>query len=481
MLYIWKTFVDCVDPIVKILHIPSMSIIINSLRGKFSSLGPGIKALLFAVSLAAAVALEEDEAVESFRTPKEELVSRFRLCTEQALGHAQFLTSKDLVVLQASVLYVSTLPHIGDAPLATSLTGSLTRVAGTMRLHVESFEGSQRKQRSALEVELRRRLWWQVCFLDSRSRDAKLPDLSISETSFDTKAPANIEDESLLPEMTSIPDYSLMTPTRMTLTLIRCDNWRLYRSIRRELDAPLATHVRILREAQQHTETTYLQHLQRENAFDALIKTMTSLFFAKIEQGIHRHQLRFGRSPSGTKARNDPQLLSIFFQSSISILESMHELWTNSAWQRWRWQLQGQFPWHTVGAVFIQICQVPWSPVSERAWDLARKLFDELPKSAHKDVLWERLNQLAIMATRHREAHLVQPHAGPVFPILDSQTTGAGSTDFMAWEDVMPSMGVVPLGDTPDTANGLDFDVHEMGDVPAEWLEWDDFVNMDMF
>jgi hypothetical protein len=47
MLFIWQAYVDDVDPFIKVLHVRSMEKIIRGLRGKFSSLGPAMEALLF--------------------------------------------------------------------------------------------------------------------------------------------------------------------------------------------------------------------------------------------------------------------------------------------------------------------------------------------------------------------------------------------------------------------------------------------------
>lgn len=475
-----------------------------------------MEALLFAISLAAVVSLEEEEVSDSFRIPKAQLTSRFKLCTERALSHTQFLTSNDIVVFQAFVIYVAILPHIGEQKLASSLTGSLVRVAGSLKLHIDPESDKQKTPLNAVELECRRRLWWQVCFLDSRTRDARLPDLSISESSFDTKLPADVDDAQLRTDMLRA-DVSTSFPTGMALTLIRCENWLLYRSIRRQLDASMDTHLAILREAQAKIETKYIQSLRPDNDFDNLVKTMAHLFFAKIEQGIHRHYLRRSGANARRRPTYDPKLLAIFFNSSIAILEAMHNLRTNPSWKRWQWQLQGQFPWHTVGAVFIQICHLPWTPVSERAWDLARKLVDELPPESRKEILWGRLNKLAAMAAAHRDSQIAKSDGSkdgatrPSGPELSGAELPPGAGETHGNGFASEEISNVPFGDKTDQAmswtrsndtislefyddatfsalvgEGLQNEARSnlligMADVPAEWQDWDDLINMDLF
>ncbi|KAK2592945.1 hypothetical protein QQS21_009352 [Conoideocrella luteorostrata] len=517
MLYIWKTYVENVDPFVKILHKPTMNTIISRLKGKFSSLGHGLEALLFAISLAAIISLDEDEVLQSFRTTKADLISRFRLCTERALAHTHFLTTQDVIVIQAFVIYVAMLPHIGLQQLASSLTGSLLRVACSFKLHIDPAKVLRGNLLNAIEMESRRRLWWQVCFVDSRTRDARIPDLSISETSFDTKKPSNVDDADLRVDDT-LSDVPIRSPSEMTLTWIRCENWLLYRSIRRQLDAPIETHLDILKKARSHNDAEYLQHLRPDDDFDSLIKTMSQLFFAKMEQGIHRHYLKRAHSHSaGKKTGHDPRLLGIFFNFSIAILEAMHSLKTNPAWKQWAWQLQGQFPWHTVGAVFIQICQLPWTPVSERAWSLAKRLVDELPPESRKEIIWERLIRLSSMAAKHRSSQAEKATISDINALNRPQTqqsvtpgrlsveadllnTGSGSADATSqsgFEDggdrwrTLTNFNELDsfdfLGDAAfPTVHGEawetpSYEISGMSGVPQEWSDWDDLITMDLF
>jgi hypothetical protein len=514
MLYIWKSYVDNVDPFIKILHIPTMDSIVFQLRGKFSSLGHSMEALLFAISLASVVSLEEEEAMDSFRVPKRELISRFRLCTERALAHSQFLISNDITVFRALVIYVSILPHIGEQKLASSLAGSLVRIAASLKLHVDPDNARLNVPLDPIEAECRRRLWWQVCFIDSRTKDSNLPGTSISESSFNTKRPSIVDDTQLRTGSPRV-EASISSPSVMTLTAIRCENWALYRSIRQRPDDPLEIHLGLVREAQGKLEATYLQYLRPDNDFDNLVKTMSTLFFAKIEQGIHRHFLRLSATNNtGEWPSYDPNLLAIFFNLSVTILETTHALRTNQAWHRWRWQLQGRFPWHTVGAVFMQLCQLPWTPVSEKAWNLAWLLIDELPPDSRKEGLWDRLNRLASKASSHRDSQIAKEQAGQYTPenalapapneayaqppanvellgnitgatdipggisgsennwILSWMTTGENNA-FDFYDDATFSAiveGALPSGEVPDVS------LYGMTGVPTEWQDWDDLL-----
>lgn len=59
--YIWQVFVENVDPMIKILHVPTMDKVIRQSKGRFEPPGSGMRALMFAISLAAITSLSDAE------------------------------------------------------------------------------------------------------------------------------------------------------------------------------------------------------------------------------------------------------------------------------------------------------------------------------------------------------------------------------------------------------------------------------------
>ena len=73
-----------------------------------------------------------------------------------------------------------------------------------------------------VQVELRRRLWAQICHLDYRSAEALGHDPTITDEQFDTLMPSNIDDTSIVEGVGSIgPPTNAERFTDMTLHLIR--------------------------------------------------------------------------------------------------------------------------------------------------------------------------------------------------------------------------------------------------------------------
>jgi hypothetical protein len=59
--FIWQVYQENVDPILKIIHVPSMSKIIKELRHNLDNLTPSMEALMFSIYYASITSLDEDE------------------------------------------------------------------------------------------------------------------------------------------------------------------------------------------------------------------------------------------------------------------------------------------------------------------------------------------------------------------------------------------------------------------------------------
>ncbi|RMJ12244.1 hypothetical protein CDV36_008128 [Fusarium kuroshium] len=326
MLFIWQAYVENVDPFIKVLHVPTIEKVVRELRGNFSSYGAKMEALLFAISLAAITSMNEEAVSFNFNTPRSQLIQRYQFGTEQALARADFLITKDIIVLQALVIYLSLLPHLGSKEKVWPMMGLVLRLAKSVGLHRDDDEHA----RSQFERETRRRLWWQICFVDSQSRRVEAPELSITPSSFDTSIPSNLDDMDLLDDVSSHLPPSHEKPTATTLCLIRCELWRLTQSLRDDATKSPESQLELLNLTKTKIETKYLGHLQLDKPWDSFIRTMATLFFSKVVE------LLICRQPSSQHS------VATTLEPVMNTIKSVHALKSNPSWSKWRWQLQGQ-------------------------------------------------------------------------------------------------------------------------------------------
>lgn len=102
----WQIFTINIDPVTKILHVPSFGGHIMEAKLNLQNLDIGLEALMFAVYFAAVTSLTPSECQMRFGESKETLLARYRVAVEKSLGKSNLLTSQNMMTLQALTLYL---------------------------------------------------------------------------------------------------------------------------------------------------------------------------------------------------------------------------------------------------------------------------------------------------------------------------------------------------------------------------------------
>jgi hypothetical protein len=179
----WATFKENVDPLIKVLHIPTFEPVFFDAVAHPDKVPKGLETLLFAIYYGAVTSTTPEECLERWGEDRTSLLSKYRFALEQALARANFLYCDETVILQAFIMFLILLRRNDDARKIWTLTGLVVRIAQTLGIH---RDGSHFKL-PPFEIEMRRRLWWQVCILDARSSEDHGCDPTIVEAQFDTK------------------------------------------------------------------------------------------------------------------------------------------------------------------------------------------------------------------------------------------------------------------------------------------------------
>lgn len=112
ILFLWTVFVANVDPLVRLLHKPTMHReVVNMVLTHATGIEPPVEALLFAIYFASVTSLSPDECRSSLGGDKDTLLSRYRFAVQQALARANFLVSRSAITLQALIIYLVRIEH----------------------------------------------------------------------------------------------------------------------------------------------------------------------------------------------------------------------------------------------------------------------------------------------------------------------------------------------------------------------------------
>jgi hypothetical protein len=107
VLYYWQVYLDNCECLLKLIHTPTVNLIIqNTVRNDFHDLDKSDELLMFCFYFAAITSLTEDEVMRQFGQEKASLLERHELSIKHGLTRSRFLQTQDLKVLQALVLYL---------------------------------------------------------------------------------------------------------------------------------------------------------------------------------------------------------------------------------------------------------------------------------------------------------------------------------------------------------------------------------------
>ena len=213
---LWEVFKENVDPLVRVLHRPTAKNILINASSNTDGLSRSAEALLFAIYYGAVVSLTPEQCQSLLGESKDTLSKRYRFGTEQALARAGFLNSSSLMLLQAFVFFLICVRHQDDTRLVWSLGGLAIHLAQALGIHRDGTNFNL----NPFETEMRRRLWWHISILDTRSSEEHGTDPTFSEQFYDTKLPMNINDDDIYPDMKE-PPKERVGCTEMTFCLLR--------------------------------------------------------------------------------------------------------------------------------------------------------------------------------------------------------------------------------------------------------------------
>ena len=103
---LWQTFLDNVNPLAKIIHVPTVQRRILESSINIEQVSRPIEALMFAIYLCSMTSLNNEECGRLCGQSRATLLVKYRKVTQQALMRAGFFSTLDVVVLQAATLFL---------------------------------------------------------------------------------------------------------------------------------------------------------------------------------------------------------------------------------------------------------------------------------------------------------------------------------------------------------------------------------------
>lgn len=490
-LRLWQAFVDNVNPIVKIIHTPTVQQALLEATGHLDDVPRPMESLMFAIYSCAVYSMSNPECERITKQAKSFILPKFQCAARQALVSAGLLKTSNLTVLQAYTLFLLSMRQTYDSHSLWTLTGVAVRLAQRMGLH---RDGADLKL-PPFEIEIRRRLWWQILLLEARAGEFSGVGQVLREMQWTTRLPLNVDDNSLHPSMIELPAEQ-DGATEMLHCLIRYEiGCFLRRGGRSSLDG-----------SRQHFSSSEISVNEKEQAIQDVEELLQRRFLQYCDPSIPLHfvsavmaesamcKLRFrtyhprhywARKESVTQEEKD-----VLFFTCLRILELDNIIQSNKDTQRYLWHVNSQFQFDALIHVLSELGSRATDEKINRTWQQVDQVFQHHPEMLTKTRtgLNVAISRLAVQAWNMYNRHasreqltLYQVQSSHFRETLrfQSVTFNAGEADKVSGErkvdEYQPAMA--PTESMVDALGPpFDFNTPLTDAETMDWSKWDDLV-----
>ncbi|KAF4155505.1 hypothetical protein CNMCM6069_007913 [Aspergillus lentulus] len=215
---LWQTYLENVNPLLKVTHTPTLQPRIVDAVSDLESIHPTLEALMFSIYCIAVMSLTDNECHRLLRSSKEDLLARYRLGCRQLLIKCRPWQFTNVDGLTAVYLYLVSVSPQSDPRSLSSMLAAALRIAQRMGLHNESTYARY----TAVEAEMRRRLWWSLVIFDHRMCEMSDYKVTTLTPTWDCRIPLNVNDFEIRPDTNSCPPNS-EKPTEALFAVVRSE------------------------------------------------------------------------------------------------------------------------------------------------------------------------------------------------------------------------------------------------------------------
>ncbi|KAL8704293.1 MAG: hypothetical protein Q9201_002547 [Fulgogasparrea decipioides] len=379
---LWQIFVENVNPLTKLVHVPSLQPAIEKAITNVEHIPRGFEALMFAIYSMAVLSLTEDECKGLLGETRATLLSHYVAATKAALSRTRFMSSTSIVVLQALVLHILSIRDAYYPRAVWSLTGVAIRIAEGMGMRLDGTLLGL----SPFETEIRRRIWWQLRMHNFRAAElsgqAKFRDFELDETT--PKKPANVNDSDLYPAMPQAAAEST-TPTEMIWMMFRSDlasfaatqkvkMHKLGKAVFTSEEYPAMDDLKIkdgfIKDMEDMVETKYLRFCDPSQPlqFMTLLGTRASTNLIRFLAHHPRRWATLDQVPA-----SEQQLV---WSIVIQLLEQYSMMQSSPQLRRFAWNVPYFIQWHAVIHILDTLRAEPLRLDAMKAWRLIDDLYE---------------------------------------------------------------------------------------------------------
>nr|POE56442.1 bikaverin cluster transcription factor bik5 [Quercus suber] len=417
---LWQLYVNNVDPLVKIIHAPTIQAQVLDASSHPDTLDPAFEALLFAIFYAAAISTHTPDFVSSGgEQVTADRLATYRTAVNHALVRARFVESQDIVTLQAFVIYLVCGRFDPQGPSTWTLLSLAIRLGMRLDLHRETHA-----KRTIFDDEMRRRLWWQICILDVRTAEDAGTDPLVPEPWLSVPFPTNVNDLELHPEMSrplpSTPVGAVMFYNNLRIDVSRNLRSILFQDTTTMSESTLQCKTAAIDRLWHRLDEEYFSCCDLQVPICGFSVSTVKVVLAKARLSIH---ITAGPRMHGWGDETDDYV----FREGIHILEQTQALGTHAPFARWWWLVRTYMEWDALVLVLRGLCRDSAHPMARRAWEVVEIAFacagSVVHSPSHRQ-RWEFLRRLRARAQGHQAEPISGADNGTIAPSNEQVNPG---------------------------------------------------------
>ncbi|KAJ5572933.1 hypothetical protein N7450_009917 [Penicillium hetheringtonii] len=392
---LWTVHQENVAPLIAILHIPStQKIISDAIEGV--ELDAVHDALVLAVCFSAIVSLTPAQCQTILDRDHHTARRNYEIAFGRTLDSAGFLNPKNILIIQAAVLFLLCSRAGGNTRLVWARTAVVIRLAQSLQIHTDGEE----LKLSPFETEIRRRLWWYICILDMLSSEDQAMDTQIRPGMFNTKYPSNINGKDLSPGCSKV------------LNEIYWSRPLLDRSLTTSFSDQEDAVTRVGKNLQDE----YLSYYNLDIPLQWISATIIRL---QLSRAWLLSRIPSEPLPGSNQPHNDTA-----FETAVECINFSYLLQTNTVTAQWSWLCKSYKQWQIMAYLLAELSNRPLSAETDHAWDVVTKMLLQWQQNAQNDTAFEKpFTELVERAAAVRAAKLAVQSVPQDEPVRDPGKT----------------------------------------------------------
>ncbi|KAB8342972.1 hypothetical protein FH972_022567 [Carpinus fangiana] len=400
ILGLWETFVSNVHPLLNIFTAWRKKKIIIHVMNDKRQLSASTETFLFAMYMFAILSMTDDECKQLLGESRVNLLDRYQVALEQSLLNVGFLRTTDITVLQSYIMYLRC-----DASTLWMLTGVALRLAQRIGLHKDGATLNL----TPYEIEIRRRVWWQIVFLDARAAELSAA-RSAAFLDHDVKMPSNLTDDELQLDLKEIPE-GRVGPSDNMISLVRYEIFTYFSQLPRAdgskagftfffgKDITLADKDAALDELEKILQRKYAQFCDLLNPFHLL----ANIIIRAATNGIRliSHHPQTCGVPLTDMSPSERESLVTMARRSME-LDVM--CFTTRILRPLTWHVDSYFSWNGLILLLVELRREPGRHDARALWSLLEDVYGVHPHyiTDRRKTLHVAVGKLAIKAWQAR-------------------------------------------------------------------------------